>query len=245
MSKGVVLTPCGASLLAQSQKILTDCRRLDRKINHLEEDTPINIISSITIASFLLPQILNELKTSFPSIQTVVQVASANNAIELLQKGSGDIAFWEGIAPKGDFHTIRLGTYRLCAACAPHFPIDENSLTPQQLCRYPLLLREKGSAVRDTFDNTLALMNLKVEPIWESVNSLTLIKAAEAGHGITILPEKLLSDSLQLHKLRLIPLTNITIENQMLALYHKDKYITEPFQRLIEHLKDKNEASLL
>ena len=88
-------------------------------------------------------------------------------------------------------------------------------------------------------------MCLKAEPIWESVNSLTLIKAAEAGHGITILPEKLLSDSLQLHKLRLIPLTNITMENQMPALYHKDKYITEPFQRLIEHLKDKNEASLL
>lgn len=115
------------------------------------------------------------------------------------------------------------------------------TISPGQLCSYPLLLREQGSAIRDTLDNMLALANLRAVPVWESVNSLALIKAAEAGLGITVLPEKLLSDSLLLKKLRLIRLDKMNMENQMLALFHKDKYITKPFQVLIEQLKNKNE----
>ena len=239
--KGVILTPCGVSLLEESRNILTACRNLDRRINHLEENTPINIVSSITIASFLLPEILSQLKTSFPEIQISVRVASANTAIDILQRGNADIAFWEGIAPKGNFHTILLGSYKLCAACAPDFYLSDLTITPAQLCDYPLLLREQGSAIRDTLDNILALANLKAEPVWESVDSLALIKAAEAGLGITILPEKLLLDSLLLKKLHIIRLAGMEMENQMLALFHKDKYITKPFQILIDILKSRNE----
>ena len=240
LPKGVALTRCGTSLLEESRSILTACRNLDRRMSHLEENTPVNIVSSITIASFLLPEILRDLKTSFPQIQLSVRVASANTAIDILQRGNADIAFWEGAAPKGNFQTVLLGSYNLCAACAPDFDLSVKAISPDQLCRYPLLLREQGSAIRDTLDNTLALANLRAEPVWESVNSLALIKAAEAGLGITILPEKLLLDSLLLKKLRLISLDKMKLQNQMLALFHKDKYITKPFQILIGQLKNNN-----
>lgn len=239
--KGVSLTRCGLSLLEESRSILTACRNLDRRIKHLEENTPVNIVSSITIASFLLPEILRELHISFPEIQLSVRVASANAALDSLQRGNADIAFWEGAAPKGNFDTILLGSYQLFAACAPDFDLSGEVITPDRLCAYPLLLREPGSAIRDTLDNTLALANLKAEPVWESVNSLALIKAAEAGLGITVLPEKLLADSLLLKKLRVIELHKMKMENQMLALFHKDRYITKPFQVLIELLKNQFE----
>ena len=71
------------------------------------------------------------------------------------------------------------------------------------------------------------------------------MKAAEAGLGVTVLPEKLLSDSLHLKKLRLIELDELKLENQMLALFHRDKYITKPFQMLIDQIKNKNEICSL
>lgn len=275
LPKGAVLTQCGVSLLEEARSILTACRNLDRRMNCLEENAPVKIVSSITIASFLLPEILRELKMSHPQIRFSVGVASANAALGILQRGDADMAFWEGTAPQGNFHTIPLGAYSLCAACAPEFvlPVDSlsgdsllsggmlseefllsestlsgdslspglvlpvDTLSPELLCRCPLLLREQGSAIRDTLDNTLALLGLKAEPVWESVNSLALVKAAEAGLGITILPERLLADSLLLKKLRIIHPDKINMENQMLALFHKDKYITKPFQILIDRLQ--------
>ena len=275
LPKGAVLTQCGVSLLEEARSILTACRNLDRRMNCLEENAPVKIVSSITIASFLLPEILRELKMSHPQIRFSVGVASANAALGILQRGDADMAFWEGTAPKGNFHAIPLGAYSLCAACAPEFvlPVDTlsgdsllsggtlseksllsestlsgdslspglvlpvDTLSPELLCRCPLLLREQGSAIRDTLDNTLALLGLKAEPVWESVNSLALVKAAEAGLGITILPERLLADSLLLKKLRIIHLDKINMKNQMLALFHKDRYITKPFQILIDRLQ--------
>ncbi len=291
--KGAALTRCGVSLLEESRHILTACRNFDRRITCLEENTPVTVVSSITIASFLLPDILREFKASCPEVKVSVRVAraclkihswhlhaplrgifvpnslnvahyaafiwhksptkwhaqlpesnfqtrsSANAAIEILRRGKADIACWEGIAPKGDFYTIRLGAYQLCAACAPGFHLPEQEMTPERLCAFPLLLREPGSAIRDTFDSRLALAGLKAEPVWESVNSFALIRAAEAGLGITILPEQLLTDSLLLKKLRLIRLEGMEMENQMMALFHRDRYITKPLQILTDRLKRK------
>ena len=234
LPRGVCLTHCGATLLEEARGILTACRNLDRRICHLEECTPINIVSSITIASFLLPQILSRLKSSFPTLQVNVRVASANSAMEILQSGEADIAFWEGTEPQGAFRTILLGTYKLCAACAPTFPLPEQAVSPQQLCALPLLLREPGSAIRDTLDSMLSLANQKAYPIWESVNSFALIKAAEAGLGITVLPENLLTDSLLHKKLRLIKLEGIDMQNKMLTVLHENKYITQPLQIILD-----------
>lgn len=234
--KGVRLTHCGFSLLEEARSVLAAYRSLDRRIGHLEESTPVNVVSSITIASFLLPQILNRLKASHPEIQVNVRVASAIAAIGILQQGEADIAFWEGTRPEGEYQTILLGSYKLGAACAPDFTVSGQEITPQQLCSYPLLLREPGSAIRDTLDSMLSLTNQKAYPIWESVNSFALIKAAEAGLGITVLPEDLLSDSLLLKKLRIIKIKGMELENNMLAVLHKDQYITGPLQILIDEL---------
>lgn len=236
LPRGVSLTPCGATLLKEAQRILTSCRDLDRRLKHLEEDTPVNIVSSITIASFLLPMILKELKKQAPDIQVRVRVASAAETMLALENGNADIAFSEGLELQGAFQTLLLGSYQICAACSPDFPLKDETLSPRELCSFPLLLREPGSAIRDTFDSMLSLANLKAFPVWESVNSLSLVKAAEAGLGVVILPKTLLADSLEKEKLRLIGIEGVSLANKMFATMHKDKYITRPLETLIGYL---------
>ena len=236
LPRGVSLTRCGRSLLDEALSVLAAYRNLDGKLARLEENTPISLVSSITIASFLLPELLSRLQLSHPEIQVNVRVASADTAIGILKRGDADIAFWEGARPQGSYQTILLRSYRLCVACAPGFPFSGESISPRRLCALPLLLREPGSAIRDTLDGVLALENQRAEPLWESVNSFALIKAAEAGLGITVLPERLLSDSFALNKLRPIRLEGVELENNMLAVLQRDKYITRPLRLLLDML---------
>lgn len=100
------------------------------------------------------------------------------------------------------------------------------------------MLREQGSAIRNTLDSVLSLSSQKAYPVWESVNSFALIKAAQAGLGITILPENLLLDSLLHKKLRLIELDGIDMENKMLAILHKDKNITQPLKIILDNISN-------
>ena len=241
LPRGVCLTGCGAALLEESRGILAACRSLDRRIGHLEEHMPVNIVSSITIAAFLLPRILGVLKEQMPELPVNVRVVSAACSMDILQGGEADIAFWEGAEPQGAFRTVMLGSYGLCAACAPSFPVAKKTLAARELCAYPLLLREQGSAIRDTFDGMLLLENLKAYPIWESVNSMALIKAAEAGLGITVLPDLLLAESITQGRLRPIYLEGVDMRNNMLAVLHQDKYITRPLQTVLDVISNVTE----
>ena len=60
MPRGVRLTPCGTLLLEEARGILAACRELEGRLAGLEEEAPVKLVSSITIASFPLPEILRQ-----------------------------------------------------------------------------------------------------------------------------------------------------------------------------------------
>ena len=234
LPKGVRLTRCGMLLLEEAHGILASCRSLEERMGRLDECAPIQIVSSITIASFCLPQFLKSLEHLHPTLPVNVSVVTASCALDTLKRGEADIAFIEGTRPQGPFHSVLFGSYSLWAACAPSYPLPDHPLSPAELCTFPLLLREKGSAIRDAFDSMLYLAGQTARPAWESVNSGALIKAAQAGLGITVLPDLLLQEPAAQKQLRLIELDGIVMNNQMSAVYNRDKYITPSLQAVLD-----------
>lgn len=237
LPKGVRLTQCGSLLLEEAKGILSSCRELDGRMHKLEEHAPVTLVSSITIASYWLPKILHHLRQEKPKTQVKVRVVSAANAMGILQRGEADLALIEGAVPQqGLFHSVPFGSYRLNAACAPDFPLPAQVLTPRELCTLPLLLREPGSAIRDTLDSALYLSHQIAHPLWESVNSNALMEAAKEGLGITILPELLLAERIGQGELRTVDLNGLDMENQMLAVWYRDKYTTHGMQDVLDAL---------
>ena len=220
MPRGVRLTPCGTLLLEEARGILAACRELEGRLAGLEEEAPVKLVSSITIASFPLPEILLRVREILPRLQVQVRVVSAASAVEILQSGEADLALIEGAEPKGIFRSEPFGSYRLWAACAPGFPLPAEPLTPRELCAAPLLLRERGSAIRDTLDSTLFLANQTARPLWESVNSTALIQARL---GITVLPDLLLAEPVARKRLRVVALDGVDMRNEMLAVRNRNQ----------------------
>ena len=66
LPKGAVLTPCGVSLLEESRSILTACRNLDRRIAHLEENTPVNLVPALRSLLFCFRKYCVNGKPPFP-----------------------------------------------------------------------------------------------------------------------------------------------------------------------------------
>lgn len=236
LPRGVHLTQCGSLLLEEAQGILSSCRNLEQRMGHLEDYISIRIASSITIASFYLPNILRKLRKKIPKLKVQVQVVSASCAMDILHKGNADIALVEGAEPQGFFYSRAFGSYGLSAVCAPDYPLSDAAVTPKEFCSLPLLLREKGSAIRDTLDSMLYLVHQTAHPMWESVNSTALIKAAEAGLGVTVLPDLLLSDLIAQNRLRKLEIKDVIMENKMLVVYRRDKYMIHNLQEVVDAL---------
>lgn len=237
LSKSVQITKSGQLLLDEITPILSSCEALESHITCLEKQAPIHIVSSITIAAFWLPKILQNFSTRWPDISVNVEVVSAACAIEILRLGKADIALIEGAAPQGPFICTPFDSYPLQIVCSPDYPIRKKELSIEEFCSEKLLLREKGSAIRDTLDSVLYLSGHTVYPTWTSVNSLALIEAAKAGLGITVLPDVLVKDTLSDKKLIPLSIHKISLKNELIAVWHRDKYLTAPLKTLISLIK--------
>lgn len=236
LPKQVRLTSGGKLLLEEITPILASCDSLEKRIGHLEQRAPIHIVSSITIASFRLPRILQDFKMQMPDIPVYVKVVSAADAVEILKDGDTDLAFVEGARPQGPFHCRTFSDYTLKIVCAPDYPAPCR-MNAGEFCSEKLLLRETGSAIRDTLDSTLYLAGCSARPMWVSVNSNALLEAAGAGLGITVLPEVLVKNAVTEGRLREIEVEGLTLTNDMTAVWHKDKHMSQALKTLLSCIR--------
>lgn len=170
LSKSIRITESGRLLLEEVTPILAACDALDSRIGSLEKKAPVHLVSSITIAAFYLPGILQSFEASWPGLPVTVEVVPAAAAVEVLRCGKADFALIEGAVPQGPFVCEAFDSYKMHILCAPgYLPVDK-MLSMEEFCGERLLLREKGSAIRDTLDSTLYLAGYTAYPSWTSVN---------------------------------------------------------------------------
>lgn len=234
LSHRLCLTPTGALYLEKAGRLLALYGELEEGAKAMECRAPLRLGSSITIANYHLPPLLRRFAARCPDTPVRVTVERAAAVLVLLEEGSVDMAFVEGIAADGPFRRFVFSHYELLTVCAPDHPCAGASLPLERLAGEDWLLREKGSAVRETFDSALLLRGLAVEPTWTSVNSQALVQAAMAGLGLTILPDRLVEEELRRGTLAQVKVEDCVLRNTNALLVHRDKGFTEPMEILRE-----------
>lgn len=237
MARQVRLTRSGALLMEKILPILAACENLKVHVGNLEKEAPIRLASSITIASFRLPEVLRRFQRRWPGTPVETEVVSAANAMGILRRGGVDMALIEGAPERlAEYHYERFSTYDMVFICGANTDIPAE-MTVEELLGYPLLLREKGSAIRDTLDGALLLAGFSGHPAWTSVNSTALLEAAADGLGIALLPEMLVKDALRQGRIKTVKVQGLALSNEMLMVWHREKYVSEPLRELMGELR--------
>lgn len=222
LHRSVKLTPAGELLLREIQPIIEEFESVEARLPDLEKQPPLKIASCITYTQTELPQLLRRFSVNHPEAHFNVQVFPASESIARLETGEVDLAFIEGKVQQVSFQAKKIADYRLCVVAAPDFA--EKQLSLPELLQRPLLLRERGSAVREAFESFVVLQGFKPFPIWESVDSQALVSAVKAGFGLSVLPYRLVKEELLLGKLTEVKITDWQLTNDITALVRKSRY---------------------
>lgn len=222
LHRSVKLTPAGELFLREIQPIIEEFESVEARLPDLEKQPPLKIASCITYAQTELPQLLRRFSVNHPEAHFNVQVFPASESIARLETGEVDLAFIEGKVQQVSFQAKKIADYRLCVVAAPDFA--EKQLSLPELLQRPLLLRERGSAVREAFESFVVLQGFKPFPIWESVDSQALVSAVKAGFGLSVLPYRLVKEELLLGKLTEVKITDWQLTNDITALVRKSRY---------------------
>ena len=186
------LNEAGKVFRIKADQLMEDFEALKNFDSRSSGKIPLRLGISLTIAMNSLPYAVEQFKIKYPETPLKIYSENVQQVQQRLMNGEIDIAFIEGFESNQGFNTEILSEYSLFLVCSSHSKFaGKEKINRDDLLSLPFLLREKGSTLRDCFDELTHELKADISPVLESINTEVLIKAAQAGMGIMVLPEPL------------------------------------------------------
>ncbi len=237
IGRKIHLTGTGEILLHKVVRIIELHEDLENGFKDQEELVTIRIGSSITIANFWLQKWVKEWRRKYGRTPLKIQVDSATNIEEKLVNSEIDMALMEGAIHNKQLVSHEVSSYEMSVICSSNHDFAKSGrseIAAEEFAAQPLLLREKGSAIRDTLDSALLLKHIYVEPMMTSVNSQALIQAVKCNFGISVLPDLLVMQQVKEGDIVKLSIKDIRLLNYNSICYHRHKYLSKPMQWFID-----------
>ncbi len=228
----------GKEFRMKAEQLIKDFEALESFNRSSGMEVPLRIGTSLTIAMNSLPYAVKQFKTRYPRVPLKIYSENAQQVQRRLLNGEIDIAFTEGFETNQGFNAEILSEYELFLVCSARNDfVDNEKIDREDLLKLPFLLREKGSTLRDRFDELTHRLNIDIAPMLESVSTEVLIRAARAGMGITVLPEPLAIGYLKEKVFKSLHIENCKMSTVNYAVTLKGKAKNKRHHDIIECFK--------
>lgn len=224
---GYVVTDWARAVLAQAHALVEGAAVL-----RAQQQERLRVSASLTVAELLVPGWLVALRAAHPEVHVELHVANSTQVIDRLRVGEADLGFIEGRTAPKDLHSRAVGRDRLALVVVPGHPWARRRRPVQraELASTPLLVREKGSGTRETFEAAIG-RNL-VEPAIELGSIAALRSAALAGGAPAVLSGLAVADDLAAGRLVEVAV-DLDLSRILRAVWPRGRELPEPALHLL------------
>ena len=164
----LVLTDAGRTMLAAAERLAEDYRRLEYEMSlcssHAEGE--LRLGASTTVAQYLLPPILAHFTARYPGVRVSVFSGNSGQVEEALAGQAIALGMVESVSRRQGLHYTLFRPDELVLVARPggRYARTEQ-VTPEELCRIPLVLRENGSGTLEVIAAALAGAGLRLSQL--------------------------------------------------------------------------------
>jgi DNA-binding transcriptional LysR family regulator len=240
----ISLTESGRVVFDYAERILNLSAELDARLKDMTGRIagPLLIGASMTIAEYLLPQVLGEFNGRYPGVTPRLLVANSETIQNQVAEHSLDIGFIEGDSLLPSLVTEIVCEDELLVVCAPSHPLaKQRSIAPGLLVQHAYISREPGSGTREVSDNYLQKAGLAVDalqPAMELGSPEALKGLVATGRGFAIMSRATVSKETQMGMLVGIPLAPRLVRNLALV-YSKQKFYSKLVSNFVAFAKER------
>ena len=212
------LTAAGQVLLEAAGRISDDYRRLEYEMSLCanQAEGELRLGASTTIAQYLLPPALARFTARFPGVRVSVLSGNSGQIERALADREIDLGMVESVSRQQGLHYTLFRPDELVLVARPggRFARTE-SVTPEALCRIPLVLREDGSGTFEVTAAALAGVGLRLSQLevamrlgtTEGIKSFVRNSDAMALVSVISVVDELRSGALRIVDIEGLPLT--------------------------------------
>ncbi|MEO1039200.1 MAG: hydrogen peroxide-inducible genes activator [Pseudomonadota bacterium] len=195
-ARGAALTPAGEAAVSRARTVLTEAEDLVHAARAAGEPLagPFRLGVIPTIAPFLLPRVLPELRKRFPDLELFLREDLSQRLVEGLKERRLDAALIALPYEAAGIETRSLAEDEFLFAAHPdHRLAKVNRLDPAMLADEPLLLLEDGHCLRDhaisVCGTGAGAEREEARSDFAATSLHTLVQMVKSGLGATLLPK--------------------------------------------------------
>ena len=240
----ISLTDTGRVVFSYAERILGLSGELEARLRDMTDQMagPLLIGASMTIADYLLPQVLGEFSALHPEVLPRMLVANSEAVQNQVANHSLDLGFIESDSLLPALITEVVCEDELLVVCAPSHPLAHMaSVPPELLALHAFVCREPGSGTREVSDRHLRRLGIApdtLQPVMELGSPEALKGVVATGRGFAIMSSATVLKETRLGLLCAIPLAPRLIRNLSLV-YCKQKFSSKLVGKFIAFAKER------
>lgn len=237
MNRRIYITDAGRQLLNYAKTILNQFSEAANIVGTGDSFATLRIGSNVSVGvNYLIPT-LQFFASEQPLIHVTSIVGNSKHIEQLLLKNEIDIGIIDSISISSYFHSDLLYVENMAVVCGTKYKQHlSDSISLSTLTQEQLLMREKGSGLREIIESEVQLAGLQISPAIESLSMTVLIEAAVHNLGILIIPETLVQRQLSEGTLRRVHIRSVLFTRNYYITYHQNKFVTKPMQLFMQEI---------
>lgn len=213
----IALTEAGIVLLGYATTAAETMLEAERALTALNDDVKgeLRLGASTTVAQYVLPRILGAFLRQNPNVHLSVMSGNTDRIAEAVAERRIALGIIEGPAMRRDMKTERMVRDEMVLIVAPgHVWARAEQITPAELVKAPMLLRERGSGSRRVVERALkkagiSLRSLQV--VMELDSTEAIISGVEAELGVGFVSRCAIGKVLRLGTVRTVSVKGLEV----------------------------------
>ena len=237
INKKLILNEVGRNFHKTILPIYKKLEDVESEFKNREDIGSVRVGASTTIIDYLMPSIVCDYMSQYPNVKIDLKEGNTKEIVELVKDGKIDIGFIEGNTEDSEIIKESIGKDELVIVTANE-ELKDKRFNLKDIADYRWVLREEGSGTREVFLNYIKDKDVKLNIFLElghteSIKSLLLSKKP-----ITCISQLAVANEVENGSLFKVDVKGFKCTRDFYAIYHKDKYRSELFNKLYSFSKD-------
>jgi DNA-binding transcriptional LysR family regulator len=229
LGRGARPTRAGTLLLGYAQRILALSREAAQAIAQFQGRMSGELVvgGSTIPGEYVLPALIGAFRGKYPDVSVMLRIASSGEVQTWVEEGRVELGVIGASPTVRALEGRQLMADELVVVVPPeHAWAPSASITLEDLKREPLIVRERGSGSRETFERALSGVGLGLAAfrVVAEIDSTQAIKqAVRAGLGVSIISHRAVEDECRARLLVCVKLRDLTISRAFHLVTHRER----------------------
>lgn len=233
--KRLHLNELGRMLLPRAVELLDRAREVEALLRGEHGLGSLKVGATLTIGNYLLPLIVAGFLQRHPESGVQLQVHNTAMIAAQLLHHEIDIGLIEGQVRDVDIEVEPWVDDELVVFCAPSHPLAaRGEARLEELAAEPMILRERGSGTRDTFEHAVRHWPKGLNTRLELEHTEAIKRAVESGLGLGCISRLALRDAFRRGSLVPIETPELDLRRRFQFVWRRGKYHTAAMRTFLD-----------